>query len=137
MANNRGKPQAGSKMMHKNHVGASKAEKERFVQILSLGCAICGHDNHGSKLEIHHLIDAGRRMGHNFSICLCEWHHRRSGPKNHLKPVSLVDGSKPFTQAYSSQRSLWEATQRRLGLPINWPGTKVLPRRMPLGHDWA
>jgi Recombination enhancement, RecA-dependent nuclease len=117
-------------MMHRNYIGATRTEKERFVQILFLGCAICGHDNHGAKLEIHHLIQGNRRLGHWWTICLCEYHHQRHGPKYHFKPVCLVDGSKPFTQAYGTQRSLWEATQRRLGLECNWPESRIIPRRI-------
>lgn len=124
-------------MFSKNAVGWTKDQKERAVRMLELGCVICGHDNHGSKLEIHHLLENGRRMTHTHTIVLCEWHHQRHGQKFHPRPVALVDGSKPFTQAYGTQRSLWEATQRRLGLECNWPESKLVPRRMPLGHDWA
>lgn len=90
-------------MYSKNMVGWTKAQKLRIERVLALGCAICGHDNHGSKLE---------------------------------RPVTLVDGSKLFVQAYGSRRSLWEATQRRLGLPCDWPVSKIV-QRMPLRRDWA
>lgn len=122
-------------MWHKNMVGATKAEKARFLQILALGCVICGHDNHNSKLEIHHLIEGNKRMGHGYTICLCAYHHRGVGQVH--AQTALSHGSKPFTQAYGTQRSLWEATQRRLGLEIDWPASKILPRRISNSTDWA
>lgn len=30
----------------------------------------------GLPLEVHHLLDCGRRRGHDFTISLCSWHHR-------------------------------------------------------------
>lgn len=126
-------------MYSKNQVGWTRAEKERIQRALELGCAICGHDNHGSKLEVHHLLDGGKRMGHNFTIVLCLYHHQKRGLPYYPKSVSLVDGSKAFTQAYGTQRSLFESTQRRLGLECNWPASKIVPRLRLISNldDWA
>jgi hypothetical protein len=126
-------------MHSKNRVGWTKAEKERIARALSYGCVICGHDNHDSRIEVHHLLLDGRQMGHGWTLPLCQHHHQRHGPKYHLKPVSLADGSKLFTQAYGTQRSLYEALQHRLGLPVEWPESKLVPRlqRIDLGSDWA
>jgi Recombination enhancement, RecA-dependent nuclease len=118
---------------HKNMVAWTKAEKIRIEQVLALGCCICGFDN---PLEVHHLLLGGRRMGNYYTICLCAYHHRHVPPRNHIKPVTLVQGSKPFTQAYGTQRSLWEATQRRLGLECNWPDSKLVPRRLSNLEVW-
>jgi Recombination enhancement, RecA-dependent nuclease len=117
-------------MYSKNMVGWTKAQKLRIERVLALGCAICGHDNHGSKLEVDHLVEGNRRLGHQYTICLCSFHHRGTPPQLVERPVTLVDGSKLFVQAYGSRRSLWEATQRRLGLPCNWPESKLVPRKL-------
>ena len=116
--------------MHRNYVAWTKAEKERIRKALQLGCCVTGAM---SGLEVHHLLSGGKRMGHTYTIVLAKGLHQKYLPN----VTSLADGSKPFTQAYGTQRSLWEATQRRLGLECNWPESKIVPRRMPLGHDWA
>jgi Recombination enhancement, RecA-dependent nuclease len=117
-------------MYSKNQVGWSRPEKERIQQALLLGCAICGHDNHGSKLEVDHLIEGNRRVGHGYTIILCSFHHRGVSPRMLERPVTVASGSKLFTQAYGTRRSLWEATQRRLGLPCDWPVSRIVPRRL-------
>ena len=117
-------------MWSKNQIAWTKAEKERIRQALQLGCCVTGQT---SGVEIHHLLSGGKRMGHWYTIVLAKGLHQKYLPR----VTSLADGSKPFTAAYGSQQSLWLATQRRLGLECNWPASKVLPRRLPLGEDWA
>jgi hypothetical protein len=110
-------------MFNKNAVGWTKAEKERIRQALRLGCCVTGAT---SNLEVHHLLSGGKRMGHGFTGVLAKGLHQ----KYLANVTSLADGSKPFTAAYGTQRSLWEATQRRLGLPCNWAASKIVPRRL-------
>jgi hypothetical protein len=118
--------------MHAHYVGWTKAQKERIARVLALGCCICGLETHGSPLEVHHLISGGKRMGHDFTVCLCRYHHRGIGYHRRLmidRGPSLAHGSKLFTEAYGSQQNLWMRTQTRLGLPCNWPTSKIVPRQ--------
>lgn len=117
-------------MYSRNYIGWTKAEKARIERALELGCCIGGLTD--EPLEVHHLLLGGKRMGHWYTIVLARPYHQ-----NTLAWItSLGHGSKAFTAAYGTQRSLFEATQRRLGLPCDWPVSKIV-QRMPLGRDWA
>jgi hypothetical protein len=57
----------------------TKAHKERFAAIKSLGCLACrklGLAMFCGPIEAHHLLSGGRRMGHDKTIPLGSWHHR-------------------------------------------------------------
>lgn len=121
-------------MIHKHYVGWTVMEKERIVQALRLGCCIDGVTD--EPLEVHHLISGGKRMGHWYTIVLARSKHRNMG----LGVTSIAHGSKAFEKTYqTNERRLWEATQRRLGLACNWPGSKVVPRVQVISssEDWA
>ncbi len=118
-------------MFSKHQMAWTKAEKERIRQALELGCCVTGVTR---DVEIHHLLSGGKRMGHWFTIVLAKGVHQNLG----LGATSIAHGSKAFEREHqTNDRRLWEATQRRLGLECNWPESKLVPRRMPLGHDWA
>lgn len=120
-------------MMSKNRVAWTKAEKERIRQALELGCCVTGVTR---DVEIHHLLSGGKRMGHWFTIVLAKGVHQNLG----LGVTSIAHGSKAFEREHqTNDRRLWEATQRRLGLAINWPASKIVPRvqRIDIGEDFA
>lgn len=67
---------------------ATPAQSARWDTMLVLGC-LCCWINRAQKglatasfararpgLEIHHLTSAGRRIGHDHTICLCRYHHQ-------------------------------------------------------------
>lgn len=114
-------------------------EAQRIERILTLGCICCvdaGYQRHGEKLEVHHLLDDNRRLGHWYTIVLCVGHHqgRFSTRQRDLivpeKLVSISSGSKAFVAAFDSDRNLWVVTQTVLGLPAEFPQSKILPRRI-------
>lgn len=56
----------------------------RFEAIHRIGCIACRkHCGMFTPAEVHHLTTGGlhgqRRRGHDFTIGLCEWHHRGVG----------------------------------------------------------
>ena len=114
----------------------TKAERERISAMLVLGCVACaslGIPN-GRHIQVHHLLEGNRRMGHNFTIPLCQQHHLGYG-WNELWgvipsecQVSIADGRKAWVRVYPSERVLWERVQDRLHLPKIWPDSKILPR---------
>ena len=66
---------------------ATAAQQARWDAMLQLGCLCCLlNRNRGlarasfarkrPELEIHHLTDCGRRIGHDETICLCRFHHQ-------------------------------------------------------------
>lgn len=116
----------------------TKSEQRRVDLMRSLGCvacASCGWLN-TNELELHHLLDGNRRLGHAFTIFLCRGHHRgiwNSVQIRALVPkyrVSISDGRKRFTQIFGTERSLWERVQVTINDPTLWPQSKLVPRRV-------
>ena len=116
----------------------TKYEAERIEALRVLGCSACaflGVPNLNN-LELHHILEGGRRMGHWFTIFLCRGHHQGdwSIPQLHWitrdQRVAISDGRKAFTRIYPPERQLWETAQKRLHLSLAWPVSKILPRRV-------
>jgi hypothetical protein len=119
----------------------TKYEAERIEAMKPLGCVACAvlgvpNLNH---LELHHILSGGVRMGHYFSIFLCRGHHQHDFTQEQLewiepqKRVAISDGRKLFTAVYGTERSLWEKVQTKLKLPMVWPTSKIVPRRLKIG----
>lgn len=100
--------------MHNAAKPATKAEIRRFEKIAEIGCLACRIRN-GQVIaaEIHHLIDGNKRMGHRFTIGLCNFHHRGVLPFG-LSPKearidhgpSLIDGTRLFKSAFGADSEL-------------------------------
>lgn len=78
-----------------------------------LGCIVC-KNTHGQYREpdIHHLTESCR-LGHDFTIPLCPWHHRAVPPNNVRMSVaveilgpSLAANKSAFVAAYGTEREL-------------------------------
>lgn len=100
------------------------AEKAaRFAKLQKMGCVCClmNYDRlcngvfvrTGQYAEIHHLNGGGhhgqKRRGHEFTIPLCEWHHRGNGPTAEYTDAfgpSWAKGSKPFRAVYGTDDEL-------------------------------
>ena len=61
------------------------AQRERWDAMREIGCLAClvNADEerptlipHAPKLDIHHFTNGGRRLGHDQTICLCQYHHK-------------------------------------------------------------
>jgi len=105
-----------------------------------IGCVACAHLGlpNFERLELNHLLDGGKRMGHAFSIFLCRGHHQGDWwslrQLNLLEPsqrVSIKHGRKAFAQIFGTERSLWERVQVAINDPTEWPPSKLVPRRVP------
>jgi len=129
---------------HPNYVRPTREEKRRMSAILTLGCAACVQEPPGwpaARPSVHHIVEGNRRLGHLYTIPLCAGHHqgRWTRAQRHymdssvieMRAIALSDGSKLFVLRYGTERELWEATQLMLDLPVIWPESKILPRRLP------
>lgn len=104
-------------ILHKHAVRITKTDARRFEQLRLIGCICCRRsdalalDIPNNELHIHHLLKAGVRRGHRFTVPLCKWHHigacahGRSWAQLWLGP-SLAYGSKPFRAVYGSDDDL-------------------------------
>lgn len=104
-----------------------------------IGCLACAHLGlpNFERLELNHLLDGGRRMGHAFSIFLCRGHHQGDWWSERqlvqLEPqqrVSIKQGRKVFAEVFGTERSLWERIQVTINDPTEWPLSKIIARRM-------
>lgn len=82
----------------------TKAHETRFRLLQKLGCICCKKLGRWSPPEIHHLVEGSRRLGHEFTLPLCYWHHRHPGTED-FGP-SIADGSKVFAKRWGTQREL-------------------------------
>jgi hypothetical protein len=113
-------------------------EQARINMMRPMGCCAClaAGIRNVKELELHHLLDGGRRISHTHTMFLCRGHHQGQWTPRQLISldpryrVSIANGRKSFAKAFSSEREMWEQLQARLGLPCYWPGTKMLPRRV-------
>lgn len=69
--------------------------------------------------DIHHLLRAGKRMGHQYTICLCVWHHRGhhqlpDKDAERLFGPSLAKNKKAFVNEFGTELELLEATNQAL-----------------------
>jgi len=103
--------------MHSKAKSPTKAHRERWNRIRALGCIACRQNEPPVVLwpcEIHHLLDCGRRIGHDASVGLCAFHHRGSPPGN-MESVkrsteqfgpSLFHDGKGFHARYGTDKAL-------------------------------
>lgn len=92
----------------------TRAERARFEALHEIGCICCRKRGFSSwPVEIHHLLYGNRRLGHMFSLPLCQWHHQGRPPQHwtirgagDFFGPSLAHGSKPFHAAFGSDAEL-------------------------------
>lgn len=109
--------------------GKTKAEDSHIDAITRAGCVCCialgyPHDPDGPRVEAHHLLSGGIRIGHAATVGLCQWHHRsrlvvtgwdHAMHRAKLGP-SLLDGSVPFHARFGDDASLIEQQAAILAL---------------------
>lgn len=108
----------------------TKAERERWARFEEIGCICCllSFGQKQPRYEVHHLLQGGRRLGHLYSIPLCETHHR--GRSISGLWTSIAQGSKAFNAVHGSQWDLWVKTQHILQLSDELPASKLVSRRL-------
>lgn len=51
-------------------------QKRRWDLIREKGCICCAMHGRSRAAEIHHIKSGNVRLGHDYTIGLCAWHHR-------------------------------------------------------------
>lgn len=55
----------------------TQSDNRRFDALSELGCLACNIEFWpGTACEVHHVLNGGRRGGHQRTLGLCAWHHR-------------------------------------------------------------
>jgi hypothetical protein len=115
----------------------TKYEQQRFEAMLDLGCVCCAQLGiWNTAVDIQHIVEGDRRLGHWYTIPVCPGHHRGVWTSDQVEAIppdlriAISDGSKMFYKHYGTERQLWMKVQARLKLPAVWPSSKILPRRL-------
>lgn len=62
----------------------TKADRARFIHLREVGCICCRKDGRiNREIDIHHIVEGSRRLGHQYTLPLCIWHHRGIGPEGY------------------------------------------------------
>src|SRR5690348_11137198 len=87
----------------------TKAQVKRFQALQEMGCIACKLDwVVDVPPDIHHLVE-GYRLGHDYTIPLCPYHHRgvRDGsPCSVWGRPTLAGDKKAFVERYGTEREL-------------------------------
>ena len=90
----------------------TKAEREWMDRAREYGCVACLQDGHQSPASVHHIVQGNRRLGHLFTLPLCEMHHQGDG-----RQVPSVHFTKrTFVARYGSELKLLAGLQVELGV---------------------
>lgn len=91
------------------------SDRKRFRALQDIGCICCLLDGYRNiPAEIHHITEAGRRLGHDHTIPLCPWHHRSAAESvyDHFKGPSLAKGKRDFEERYGTEIELLAKVNR-------------------------
>ena len=103
---------------HRNAKPWTKAEKARAERMaIEIGCVYCWLERCERRNcdHRHHIIDGNKRMGHWFTLPVCEDDHRK-----------CHDG----TYSHANQIDTWPKVQHALGLSDELPKSKIFRREL-------
>lgn len=93
----------------------TKAEAHWMSLIVDHGCIACRIDGHAPRpTTVHHILRGGVRMGHLFSLPLCDPGHHQGGGEFGL--VSLHPYKARFAERYGTEWELLARLKRELGV---------------------
>jgi hypothetical protein len=101
----------------------TKLESDWMDRIVAYGCIACRIDGRGFvAAAVHHILRGGRRIGHLFTLPLCDPGHHQNGA--HLDKVSRHPWKARFEARYGTEFELLARLKRELGFFDEW---KVTP----------
>lgn len=91
----------------------NKAEAEWMSRITRLGCIACLIDGHpGTPGAVHHIVEGNRRLGHLFTIALCQPGHHMDGQS--AGKISRHPFKARFEKQYGTESELLARTKSEL-----------------------
>lgn len=87
------------------------AERAWMDWIVAFGCVACWKDGKSRPAAVHHILKGGRRMGHLFTLPLCDPGHHQNG-----QPLGLVSRhpyKARFEVHYGTELDLLEMLRER------------------------
>lgn len=89
-------------------------EKKWMASITAFGCIACYIDGMACRPgAVHHLVRGNRRIGHLFTICLCDPGHHQGGQS--LGLVSRHPWKAQFEKRYGTELELLARTKALIG----------------------
>jgi hypothetical protein len=92
----------------------TKQEVDWMDRVSDFGCVACWIDGNRRGAAVHHIIQGGRRMGHLFTIGLCDPGHHQNGQQFGM--VSVHPWKARFEAKYGTQLELLGRLQVELGV---------------------
>lgn len=96
----------------------NKIEREWLAAVASFGCIACHIDGHFRACAVHHIVVANKRMGHLFTIGLCDPGHHQNGQS--LGMISVHPWRARFEAKYGTQLELLGRLKTELGVYDKW-----------------
>lgn len=91
----------------------TKAEREWMDAIVEHGCICCVLDGHAPRpTAVHHILRGGQRIGHLFTLPLCQPGHHMDGAGIGL--ISRHPWKAKFEEKYGSEMNLLHMLQEKL-----------------------
>lgn len=86
----------------------TKAERLWMDKITALGCIVCRNQGRGFvPAAVHHILRGGIRIGHLFSLPLCDPGHHQNAPTG-CGEISRHPNKAQFEERYGTEMQLLE-----------------------------
>lgn len=95
--------------------GAPNAKERAWMDwIVAYGCIACRIDGHGfTPPAVHHILRGGRRIGHLFTIPLCDPGHHQGGESREM--ISRHPWKARFEERYGAEMELLDRLRELRG----------------------
>jgi Recombination enhancement, RecA-dependent nuclease len=115
----------------KNAPVTTKEDLAHMERVREMGCICCAKADIQRRSVLHHILRGNKRLGHKYVLPLCPGHHVGEFERNkHYGPrLSVHRNHRAFVLEFGTERELCEQVYASLGIPCEWPASKVLPRR--------
>lgn len=80
--------------------------------VADFGCIACKQDGNETPAAVHHIVQGNRRLGHLFTLPLCQEHHQGDG----RQVPSVHFAKRTFSQRYGSELDLLAELKVALGV---------------------
>jgi hypothetical protein len=98
--------------MHSKAKPPTKAEREWMAWCVNFGCIACYRDgNMGEPALPHHIVSGNRRMGHLFTLPLCDPGHHQNGEPRGM--ISRHPWKARFEAKYGTEMELLDWLRKR------------------------
>lgn len=92
----------------------TKEEREWMDAIVRYGCVACRMDGNGIVApQVHHILRGGQRMGHLFTLPLCQDHHQDTGRPGY---TARHPWKTRFERLYGSEQFLLDKLRAEIGV---------------------